>query len=213
MTQADHLLLGAPSLEEGTAFVRALLGVEAAPGGGHPGVGTHNALLSLGKRTYLEIIAPDPNQDVPRSAWPYGLGRLTQPRLFNWAVRPGDWEVYVKNLAVLGVQTRTRDGSRQRPDGQLLKWKSLQLPIPTQVRGVDLTGLIPFPIDWLDSPLPAADAPAGPSLESLEVRHPDAAAVKEAVEVLHLPCKASGSGHPGLEARIRLQSGDTVALT
>ena len=45
----DHLVLGVSSLAAGIAHVEGLNGVAPVPGGAHPGLGTHNALLSPGR--------------------------------------------------------------------------------------------------------------------------------------------------------------------
>ena len=56
--------------------IETLTGVRPSYGGAHPGLGTHNALLSLGHHSYLEIIAPDPNQPTPPRPRPFGLDEL-----------------------------------------------------------------------------------------------------------------------------------------
>src|SRR5882672_1261160 len=116
----DHIILGCNDLDLGMELVEQNTGVRPAIGGVHPGRGTRNALLSLGERRYLEIIAPDPAQSeivhFPQ------LRSMTDPRLIGWAAHPTDIAALAKQLRENKVEfTGPSDGSRKRPDGQVLK--------------------------------------------------------------------------------------------
>src|SRR5271163_3923839 len=120
----DHILLGCSDLDRGIDFVERNTGVRAAFGGVHPGRGTRNALLSLGEKHYLEIIAPDPRQTGASDR--YGLQKLDDPRLVGWAAHPGDLNQFAIRLRDAGLAFEgPTPGSRQRPDGRLLQWKTV----------------------------------------------------------------------------------------
>ena len=141
----DHILLGSNDLNTGIAFVEGHTGVRAAIGGVHPGRGTRNALLSLGERRYLEIIAPDPAQDkVPDFAAPLvqKLKSLSDSPARRMGRSPGQHRSACGRLKAAGIAfDGPRDGSRSRPDGRLLKWKTLNL-------ADDHKGVLPFFIEW-----------------------------------------------------------------
>jgi len=162
----DHILLGTSDLDSGIAFVEKHTGLRAAFGGVHPGRGTRNALLSLGERRYLEIIAPDPEQ--VGAADLYGLRALSAPRLITWAVHPASIEEQAGRLRNAGIAfDGPTAGARKRPDGRVLEWKTLVLK---DTRG----GLLPFFIEWsAGSVHPSADAPRGCRLLRFEIAAED----------------------------------------
>ncbi|HET8925528.1 MAG TPA: VOC family protein [Candidatus Acidoferrum sp.] len=191
----DHILLGCNDLDPGIAFVEERSGVRAAFGGVHPGRGTQNALLSLGERRYLEIIAPDPAQaDTPDT---YGLRRLVEPRLVHWAAHPDDLEAFAQRLRAAGVAFKgPTPGSRKRPDGRVLNWKTLNL-------AEDYGGLLPFFIEWsADSIHPSADSPKGCSLVRFEAAVSDSDTLAEQTALLGLDLPIVKADKPQLRAAI-----------
>jgi hypothetical protein len=204
----DHILLGCHDLQRGIDFVEQHTGVRAAFGGVHPGRGTQNALLSLGVRRYLEIIAPDPQQTASPSELPAKLKNLSDPRLVGWAAHPGDLQVLAADLAKAGIAAEgPTPGSRKRPDGSVLRWKTLNLKD-------DANGLLPFFIEWVsgfvlsnpelqkspDSAHPSTDAPSGCQLLRFELLTPDPAALAKITATLKLAAPIAKGPSPQLHA-------------
>ncbi len=192
----DHILLGSNDLQRGIDFVEQHTGVRAAFGGVHPGRGTQNALLSLGTRRYLEIIAPDPQQNTADQLAGM-LRKFTAPHLVGWAAHPGDLQVLAADLAKAGITVEgPTPGSRKRLDGSVLHWKTLNLKN-------DANGLLPFFIEWsADSPHPSADAPSGCQLLRFELLTPDPAALAKATAPLNLKAPIAKGSSPQLHAVI-----------
>jgi hypothetical protein len=193
----DHILLGCSDLDQGIAFVEQHTGVRAAIGGVHPGRGTRNALLSLGERRYLEIIAPDPAQKGIDDKRLTSILKLSSPSLIQWAAHVDDIEALAKKLKAAGVNIEgPAPGSRKRPDGRLLQWKTL---------GVDAKPeeVMPFFIEWGKGTVhPSVDAPSGCRLENFSAGDNDPAALRSSFRKLGLEVPVYRATKPELHARI-----------
>jgi len=202
----DHILLGCNDLDRGIELVEEATGVRPAIGGVHPGRGTRNALLSLGERCYLEVIAPDPAQSeivhYPQ------LRSMTDPRLIGWAVHPPDIAAVAKQLRENQVAfTGPDDGSRKRPDGRVLNWKTINL-------GDDHHGLLPFFIEWsADSVHPSKDAPAKCTLDYFEIMSVDPEELTSAFKRIGLDLPVQRSDKARLRAVITGPKGDLGLTT
>lgn len=149
-------------------MIERTLGIAPSSGGQHRGRGTRNAILAIGPASYLEIIAPDPDQPPPAGPRWFGVDSLTAPRLVGWAAAGTDLHRLVERAADRGVQLgAVQAGTRARPDGVILSW---EVTDPTTVLG---DGLVPFFIDWKASPHPATTAKDGPPLVELRAAHPE----------------------------------------
>lgn len=220
LTAVDHLVWAAPDLERAAHAIADLLGVEPAPGGAHPAWGTRNRLLSLGPSTYLEVIGPDPDADPGPEAAPdpgggprraagpggpelFGIAGLTGPRLVTWAAKATDLETLRARATEAGIALGpVLDGSRRTPEGVALRWRL------TDPLAVVWDGLVPFFIDWRDTPHPAASAPPAGSLVALAAEHPEGDAVGRALAWLGLEGVPVRPGPaPRLVARIETARG------
>jgi hypothetical protein len=193
----DHMLLGCRDLDQGISLVEQRTGVRAAVGGVHPGRGTWNALLSLGERHYLEIIAPDPAQAGVSAERVNELRKLKTPQLVGWAAHVSDIDGLAKKLRSSGMSVDgPLLGSRQRPDGRMLIWKTLNVTN-------DRHGLIPFFIEWsAESVHPSVDAPKGCMLESFTAADPDPAELSKVFQRLELEVPVEKGAKAALRARI-----------
>ncbi len=196
----DHIILGCNNLEAGIAFVEEHTGGRASLGGVHPGLGTANALLSFGDRHYLEIMAPDPHATViqpsSKDKVEY-LKRLETPRLITWAVHPPDIEALAKKLRDSGIAiVGPAPGSRKRPDGRVLNWKTFSL-------ADDDHGLLPFFIEWgAGSVHPSMDAPAGCRIEHFAVVDKDTGELSRKFRQIGIDALVEAGEKPQLRVRI-----------
>jgi glyoxalase-like protein len=196
----DHILLGCNDLDRGIEFFERHTGIRAMIGGVHPGRGTRNALLSLGELQYLEIISIDPAQDkVADFSLPlvHKLKSLKTPTLVGWAAHPGNLDEFAKALKASNIAfDGPRNGSRARPDGKFLKWKTVNL-------ADDHNGVLPFFIEWdASSAHPSQDAPAGCRLESFSIADPDPARMTKTCKLLALNVPIVHGTKNELRARI-----------
>jgi hypothetical protein len=176
-TQIDHLVLAASSREAGMEYVAELLGVTPQLGGKHARMGTHNALLKLDERTYLEVIAIDPEAvDPPRNRWfELDNSTLTEPRLITWVVRTHD---------IFKTETQACAGNIEAMSRGDLKWL---INIPSDGQLI-MNGAVPMLIQWLGDQHPCDSLhDSGCRLVALEIRHPEASEIKRILERIDLP--------------------------
>jgi len=193
----DHILYTVPDVPAAVDELAQALGVRATMGGRHLGRGTRNALLALGPESYLEILGPDAEQPEPeRPRW-FGIDALTAPRLAAWAAKSSRLEELVELARRKGVDLGSvESGSRQRPDGVTLRWRL------TDPDALVADGLVPFFIDWGDTPHPARTAAEGASLVQLRAEHPSPDRVEPLLRAVDVDLPVELGPRPGLVATI-----------
>lgn len=203
--EIDHLILGCSQLDQGIRWVKERFGIEPIVGGRHPDYGTHNALVSIGEMSYLEIMAPDPAAASLPERSLFGLRELSAPRLVTWVLRRGPIEESAELVDAAGVAMgQVLPGMRQRPDGSIISWK---LTDPYADR---LGGAVPFLITWGDSIHPALTAPRIGTLASLAIESPWVERLERALRTLDLTVPVTQAPRTQLYATIRTPSGDVL---
>jgi hypothetical protein len=203
--EPDHLVVAALSLEQGCDWIEQQLGVRPQPGGQHVAMGTHNALLGLGPRFFLEVIAVDPKGKTPqRPRWfdldePRMKAALAEgPQLVHWVARTNDIADVVRRLPSLGVVTPVARGN--------LSWL-ITIPEDGHRPG---RGLVPTVIQWPDLRHPADSlADSGRTLAAIAGEHPEPGAVRADIAALGLSdfLKVTYAKSPRLAAMIRTPRG------
>lgn len=206
----DHLVLGCATLDAGVAHVAALTGVAPRPGGKHAAMGTHNALLRLGTRLYLEIIAIDPDAPPPgRPRW-FDLDRAAmrdalaeRPRLIHWVARTDDLPAAMARAALNpGIVHAMQRGA--------YRWR-IAIPDDGSRPG---DGLVPTLIQWDVPEHPADGLPeVDVELAHLAGAHPEPDSIRAALASLGVgdALPVTYAREPRLAALLRTRKG-LVAL-
>lgn len=115
-------------------------------------------------------------------------------------------EAVAQRLRKVGVAFQgPRPGSRARPDGRILRWKTLNLDD-------DRDGLLPFFIEWgADTDHPSLGAPTGCLLDSFAIAGPDPNELSSEFQRLGIDVQVEQAKSPHLQARIE-GPGGTLAL-
>jgi hypothetical protein len=207
MRTPDHIVYTVPNLESALADLEARLGVKPLIGGRHDTQGTKNALINLNDGAYLEILAADDdNKNIPPPRW-MGVDVLTRPRITRWALKSDDLltdgKVLRGHSSTLG---HTKAGSRQRPDGSMLRW---ELILPTSIPEVDI---IPFMVDWGQSDIHPHDAmpDMGCSIVALQLRHPEPERIQSVLQELGMNTSIIQGKEPDIKLVLRCPTGEIV---
>ena len=129
-TDLDHILWAAPDLGSSTKRFAALTGATPVTGGSHPGFGTRNSLLSFSPTTYIEVIAPDPDQDLSGTMGG-DLATLGAPKVLTFALATDDLGAVADSAAKAGITVEDPIAmSRTTPDGVRLDWSIMRISDP-----------------------------------------------------------------------------------
>jgi len=135
LTRIDHVMICVLDLQQGIGTYTRL-GFNISPGGVHIGQGTHNA-IAFHAEDYLELLSVR-DRAAYLSGHPGGglLEFLARGGGLRYvAVQSDDLEADVAQMRQRGVDVSDpRDGARQTPTGQELRWKAATLgprhPLP-----------------------------------------------------------------------------------
>ena len=194
----DHIILGAADLDHATRAFEQMTGVRPVYGGKHP-AGTHNALVSLGGRTYIEIIAAQPG--APPPDWLPSLTNLEDPTPLGFAVTSDDGAALRADLIAAGFAlTQNSPGTRTTPAGATLHWETFRL-------GGDPRQM-PFFIVWAPGTQhPSSTSPSGCTLERFAIASPQSEQLNRLRTALDLPIEVSNSSRQAMTLELNCPKG------
>ncbi|WP_160114756.1 VOC family protein [Aquimarina sp. AU474] len=138
--QIDHIILAINELDLGVAQFEELTGIKATYGGEHPNSNTHNAIVPMNDRVYIEILAPKKELDTI----PEFFKNINILKPIGFAISTDEIELLEKTILDSEFQTKgIEDWSREKPNGDKLEWKLLRINNPA-------LSINPFFISWSD---------------------------------------------------------------
>ena len=194
----DHILLGIDDLDRGMKAFEEATGVKPVVGGKHPR-GTHNALVSLGDGTYVEIIAVQKGVTPPDDFT--GLAQLHTLTPIGWAVSSKDSAQLRSRLEAAGMAvTESSPGSRTTPAGKTLSWQTFGLK--------DNFEEAPFFIVWsAQTAHPSTTSPGGCKLQQWRIAGPHRKNLEQLRSALELRVDVADAKATSMRLALACQKG------
>jgi len=227
-TNIDHLVVAARSLEEGTAWCEATLGITPQAGGEHEQFGTHNRLFKIASSrypmAYFEIIAINPDAcahkrrankrwfDLDDDGLQASISQ--QPALIHFVVSTTDIQFARNTWKAQGLDIGSLVHAQRQTNNGLLNWQ-----ITVRDDGQRLfDGTLPTLIQWgkPDEAEPMrlhpsnSLPPSGVSLQSITVSHPATDLLTSAYKAVHLKDIEMSSGEANISAHLQTPKGLVV---
>lgn len=136
--ELDHVLIAVADLAAAGREIESRHGLASIEGGRHPGWGTANRIVPLGK-AYLELVAVVDQAEAAQSPFGSWVAQASPVRAkpLGWAVRTNDLDEVARRLGLVVAA-----GSRVTRGGQLLRWR---------LAGIEQAASepsLPFFIEW-----------------------------------------------------------------
>ncbi len=125
--ELDHVLIAVVDLAAAAHEFEVEHGLASIEGGRHPGWGTANRIVPLG-RSYLELVAIVDEDEAAESDfghWVAAVDAESGSRPFGWAVRTNDLNEVAQRLGL-----NIEGGSRVTPEGEEVRWRAAGLEQP-----------------------------------------------------------------------------------
>jgi len=198
----DHIVYCVPDLDKAMDDFESLLGVRPVFGGYHVTQGTMNALLNLGNRCYLELLAADPDNLMDRDRW-MGIDQLSRAQTTRWSLKSMELE---EESAILRTYNPSmgdvNGGQRKTSGGDMLKW-TMSMPLSSPEVEV-----VPFMTDWSSSSIHPTDSLVDECLlADISLSHPDPTSVMVILKQLSLRIPVSHSESPSIRIKVKCPNG------
>jgi len=132
---------------------------------------------------------------------PAEFSSLSRPALHTFAIGTDRLDLMAAKLEQAGLpHAGLIPMSRRLPSGRLVRWRLL---IPN---GHAYGALVPFFVDWGDSPHPADGAEDGCSLSRLRLTHPEAWSLRPLLQRLEVDVEVD-TGPAGITAELTTPNG------
>ena len=231
LTQIDHLVVAATSLEQGVQWCEALFGITPALGGEHALFGTHNRLFKIAtpkfSMAYFEIIAINPaavRSKKTTTLHPHRWFDLDnpelqksiskEPRLIHFVASTPDIKAARMALRMEGIDRGPAIHAERQTSKGLLHWQ-----ISVRADGQRLfDGALPTLIQWgkpdATEPLrlhPRNTLPrSGVTLQSIDITHPSAEKLQAAYASIGLNGISISEGPANIKATLKTPKGIVV---